>query len=513
MLPKNNVKPALIALAAGATASSCVHFQAELENPLAKTNPKPTTKQPNILIIAVDDLRTELGCYGDPNVKSPNIDALATKGVLFKRAYCQQAVCAPSRISLLTGLRPDTTGIVDLKHPLRKTKPNTLSMPQYFRENGYTTISLGKIYHHYNDDEKLGWSEHPWHPEDIKNKKWKGPGYFKPEVWKARRKRGKSAENVKICTAYEIADNPDNEYPDGQTADKAIETMKRLKKEGGPFLLCVGFKKPHLPFCAPKKYWNIYPMNSIKLPEQKNWPKGMPAIAPNGKNGNWEISNYPGIPHTRPLPDELAKTLIRGYRACVTFTDAQIGKVIKALDRLELDRNTIIVLFGDHGWKLDEYSAWCKHTNFELDTHAPLIIAAPGKRAGAKTNALVEFVDIFPTLCQLTSLPIPKTCDGTSMTPILDNPGKKWKQAAFSQYPRWPNIMGYTIRSGKWRYTEWINKKTGEITARELYDHSKSPVAKENLADKPEHEKLVGKLSKILDKGQGWKKIRAELTP
>ena len=230
-------------------------------------------------------------------------------------------------------------------------------------------------------------------------------------------------------------------------------------------------------------------------------------MAPNGKNGNWEIANYPDIPNKRPLPDKLAKTLIRGYRACVTFTDAQIGKLLKALDDLGLADDTIVVLFGDHGWKLDEYSAWCKHTNFELDTHAPLIIAAPGKKAGAKTKALVEFVDIFPTLCQLASLPIPKSCEGTSMVPLLENPDTPWKKAAFSQFPRY-HIMGYTMRYGRWRYTEWIDVKTGEVKARELYDHQKSPVASENLADNPEFAYLVKRLSKILDKGKGWKRLQ-----
>ncbi len=505
----------MLALAAvGAAATSCSLKDFSMisgATPAAKKDTKPL----NVLLIAVDDLRVDLGCYGDKNVKSPNIDALAARGALFESAYCQQAVCAPSRISLLTGLRPDTTGIVDLKHPLRKTRPNTLSMPQYFKENGYTTISLGKIYHHYNDDNGIGWSEPAWHPEDLENKKWKGEGYLDPKSWAMMGKPTRPGQKVRPGKgpAFEAPDVPDEAYPDGRTAIKAIATLERLKKAGKPFFLGVGFKKPHLPFNAPKKYWDMYPESSITIPAQKDWPKGMPPMAPNGKNGNWELSNYPGIPDERPLPAHLAKTLIRGYRACTTFTDVQIGKVIAALDKLGLADNTVIVLFGDHGWKLDEYSAWCKHTNFELDAHAPLIVIDPRlkNKAGERIKSLVEFVDIFPTLCDLCDLPIPKSCEGTSFTPLLNNPNLPWKEAAFSQFPRWPHFMGYTIRSGKWRYTEWIDKPTGQIKARELYDHSKSPIATVNLANNPEYAPIVDKLSKLIDKGQGWREIRGKL--
>jgi iduronate 2-sulfatase len=456
----------------------------------------------NVLFIAVDDLRPELGCYGHPMVKSPNLDKLAASGTLFERAYCQQAVCAPSRASLMTGMRPDTTTIHDLSHPVRKTVPDILTMPQHFRRSGYETVSLGKIYHHGSDDNGIGWSVKAWHPKGD----WKGRGYLNPESQaridlKNKRQRG-------VGPAFESADVSDDSYPDGKTAEKAIEELRRLKRGDAPFFLAVGFVKPHLPFNAPKRYWDLYDRSKIRISPQVDWPKGMPDLASNGNGTSWEIGGYTNIPkNTRPFPEDLSKALIHGYYACVSYTDALVGKVIDELDRLGLRETTSIVLWGDHGWKLSEYSAWCKHTNFELDTHAPLMLSASGFKAGQRTTALVEFVDIFPTLCDLSGIPVPPCCEGASMIPLLKDPEQPWKAAAFSQYPRGPK-MGYTMRSGKYRYTEWIVRKTGQIAERELYDHSQGPVATANLAARPEHAETVKKLSAMLDKGKGWQKMQ-----
>jgi len=452
----------------------------------------------NVLMIGVDDLRPQLGCYGHPIVKTPAIDRLASRGTRFERAYCQQAVCAPSRASLLTGLRPDSTGIFDLEHPLRKTKPGVVSLPQHFRQNGYTTVSLGKIYHHYDDDNGIGWSVNAWHPKGD----WKGRGYLSPE---AQRQIVEVAGKSGIGPAWEAADVDDGDYPDGKTAEQAVAWLETFQRDGKPFFLAVGFLKPHLPFNAPKRYWDLYDPVQFRVCDRRTWPNGMPACA----GSNWgELKAYTDIEdQVDRLPDAQAVRLIHGYCACVSYTDALIGRVVGALDRLGLAERTVIVLWGDHGWKLGEYGAWCKHTNLELDTHVPLICCAPGRKGGQRSTALVELVDIFPTLAELCGLPVPEACEGLSWAPLLDDPARPWKEAAFSQYPR-GRLMGYTLRSGPWRYTEWIDRKTGKAEFRELYDHAAGPVSDRNLADAPEHAATANRLSARLDGGKGWTSCR-----
>ncbi len=453
----------------------------------------------NILFIAVDDLRPELGCYGHPLIKSPCIDRLAARGTLFEQAYCQQAVCAPSRASLLTGLRPDSTGIYDLDHPVRKTIPKVLSMPQHFRKHGYETVSLGKIYHHHDDDNGIGWTVDAWHPKGN----WKGRGYLTPEAQKQIDTGPRKGAGV--GPALEAAPVEDGEYPDGVTAEKAIEWLRKFKQEGKPFFLAVGILKPHLPFNAPQRYFDLYDPAKIRVSDQRAWPEGMPSCA----GSNWgELKGYTDIPNgASRLEDGMSVRLIQAYFACVSYIDAMIGKVVDELDRLGLGESTAIILWGDHGWKLSEYGAWCKHTNFELDTHVPLILCAPGSGRGQRSKALVEYVDIFPTLSELCGLPVPESCEGTSMAPLLKDPAREWKAAAFSQYPR-GKLMGYTMRSGPWRYTEWIDRKSGEVAHRELYDHAAGPVASRNVADDPRNAETVKRLSALLDKGRGWKKIQ-----
>ncbi len=477
----------------------------------------------NVLFLAVDDLRPALNCYGASHVQSPNIDRLAARGLRFDRVYCQQAVCAPSRASLMTGLRPDSTTIVDLEHPLRETIPEAVSVAHHFKNNGYRSVWLGKIYHHHGDDPD-GWSKPDWHP---KRDDWAGTwqAYADPrsaaiiEEHNAAQQRaaaeakeaGRQPPRVRFGygPAYESPDIPDNHYPDGMVADKAIEELRRLRDQ--PFFLAAGFVKPHLPFNAPKKYWDLYDPASIELPSQRHWPTNSPDIA----RMDWgELRAYAGIPSEGPVSDDLARTLIRGYYACISYMDAQVGRVMDELDVLGLADNTAIVLWGDHGWKLNDYGAWCKHTNFEIDTRVPMILADPDHRsaAGEGTEALSEFVDIYPTLAELCGLPVPDHCEGSSMVPLLDDPGRRWKEAAFSQYPRQnQEYMGYSMRTGRHRYTEWIHQDSGEITARELYDHSDGPIATANLAGDPAHGATLERLSKLLDKGQGWRAIREAL--
>ncbi len=432
-------------------------------------------KRPNVLFIAVDDLRPQLGCYGHKEIISPNIDRLAAGGMRFDRAYCQQAICAASRCSLLSGCRPDTTKIYDLSHPLRQMMPDLVSLPQLFKNHGYTTISLGKIYHHRTDD-LVGWSEKP----DYEKGAWKGRGYLAPQsiedikavppakVGKVRRGLG---------PAFEGPDVPDNAYADGIVSDNAVARLRKFAATGEPFFLAVGFYKPHLPFNAPRKYWDMYPTEKIRLPANNKPPTDATRFALT----NWgELRAYTNIPKAGPCTDELARQLIRGYCAAVSYADAMIGKVLDELDRLKLRDNTVIVLWGDHGWKLGEYGCWSKHTNFELDTRAPLIFAAPGVKPGQSTAALCEFVDIYPTLAELCGLDAPKTCEGVSLAPLLAEPGRRWKSAAFSQYPR-GNVMGYSMRTDRWRYTRWVNRKSGQVQAEELYDHKADPGESRNV--------------------------------
>ena len=449
----------------------------------------------NVLFFAVDDLRPQLGCFGHKQVLSPNIDRLAARGLVFERAYVQQAVCAPSRASLLTGTRPDTTRIYHLRTPVRTRMPKVLTLPQHFHDHGYATVSLGKIYHHRSDDNGIGWSVPAWHPRG----EWKGRGYRSAKALEAMRKRDATKPARKgIGPAFDADDVPDNGYPDGAIADKAIAELRRLKDK--PFFLAVGFYKPHLPFNAPKRYWDLYDRSKIQVPANRQWPKGAPPFAGTG----WgELRQYTGIPKKGALPDDQARELIHGYNACVSYMDAQVGRVLDELDRLGLRERTVVVLWGDHGWKLGEYAAWCKHTNFELDTHAPLILSVPGQaNAGKSTKALVEFVDIYPSLCAAAGLPLPGHLEGTSALPLLDDPDRPWKPAAFSQYPR-GKLMGYTMRTDRWRYTEWRDRRTKKAAARELYDHQADPGENANVAARPEHKATIARLAAMLE--AGWR--------
>lgn len=493
---------------AGLAASACALAYGGL--PIVAS---PAKKKLNVLFIAVDDLRPQLGCYGVKDIRTPNIDALAGRGVVFDRAYCQQAVCSPSRTSLLTGCRPDTTRVYDLQTHFRKNIPNVVTLPEYFKQQGYRTQGLSKIYHPGLDDPQ-SWSVPHWDP--------KPPAYYEPNLRPTGRQsqptkpidEDKSdsvierdprtglplkikAPSMKKGLPWKIVDGPDNSLPDGMTADKAIEVLGEIKDK--PFFLAVGFLKPHLPFVAPKKYYDLYPLDKITLADNPYPPKDCPPYA----LAHWgELRAYKGMPKKGDMPDKEARELRRGYYAAASYTDAQIGRVIGELDRLGLRENTVIVLWGDHGWQLGEHSEWCKHTNFEVATRAPLIISAPGQKAGVKTEALVEFVDIYPTLCDLCGLPLPKQLEGTSLEPVLADPKRGWKIATFSQFPRPGGIMGHSIRTDRYRYTEWA--QTGkEPAARELYDHKLDPEENANIANLPESKALVAELARKLH--AGWR--------
>jgi iduronate 2-sulfatase len=457
----------------------------------------------NVLFIAVDDLRPQLACYGQKQIISPNIDRLARRGLLFERTYCQQAVCAPSRASLLTGTRPDTTKIYDLKTPVRKAMPDVITLPQHFKDNGYETVSIGKIYHHPKDDLR-GWSTEPYRAGTFPRGAWKGRGYLTDEAIAQMEQYSKANPGASSRgPAFEAADVPDNAYPDGSNTDHAIKELNRLKDK--PFFLAMGFYKPHLPFNAPKRFWDMYKPQDIKLADNPFVPKNAPSYA----TTNWgELRNYVGIPKKGPCSDELAHQLIHGYYACVSYTDAMIGRLLDELDRLKLTDNTVIILWGDHGWKLGEHAGWCKHTNFELDTHVPMILSVPGmKTAGQRTWAFTEYVDIYPTLSEACGLSLPGHLEGISMMPLVDDPDRPWKTAAFSQYPR-GRVMGYTMRTKRFRYTEWQNRKTGICLARELYDHEIDPEENVNAVTEPRYEQDVRRLARMLK--QGWRAARPQ---
>ena len=446
--------------------------------------------RPNVLLICVDDLKPLLGCYGAASVKSPNIDRLAARGVLFERAFCNQAVCAPSRNALMTGLRPATLGIYDLGTNFRLAVPDAVTVAQHFQRNGYRTEAMGKIMHvgHGNTEDAASWSVPHWKPQGGSYALQANIDSQREAVAKAKA-AGLSVEkvaNTAKSVATECADVADTAYGDGMIADEAVRRLDAAKaKPGEPWFIGVGFHKPHLPFNAPKKYWDLYRPESFELPAQRTLPAGAPEFA--GQNSG-ELRSYTDIPKVEPIGDAQARHLIHGYHAAVSFMDAQLGRVLDALDRNGFAGNTVIVLWGDHGWHLGDHGIWCKHTNYEQAARQPLIVVAPGMaQAGVKSPALVETVDLYPTLCELAGLPAPQGLDGASFAAALKSPAAKTKEAVFHVYPRGER-MGRAVRTERYRLVEW--KKIGEpseAAVLELYDYEADPEETRNVAaERPE---------------------------
>ena len=458
--------------------------------------------RPNVLFIAVDDLRPALNCYGDPAAVSPNIDRLAARGTLFTRAYCQQAVCSPSRNGVLTGRRPDTIRIYDLPTNFRTTLPDVVTLPQHFKQNGYHAEGMGKIYHvgHGNRDDEASWSVPSWNPPARAR-----VGQPQPQPAPADRAAQKRARGRPFA-ARDVADEA---LPDGRIAAHAIERLGALAAGDKPFFLAVGFHKPHLPFVAPRKYWDMQDVSKLPAGEPPALPEGAPAYA---GNNSGELRQYAGVPDRGPIPPDLARQLVHGYYACVSYTDAQIGRVLDELERLGLRDNTIVILWGDHGFQLGDHGLFCKHTNFEKAVRSTLMLAAPGqRRPGSRADGFVEFVDIYPTLCELAGLPLPAGLEGTSFVPLLHDPATPWKKAAFSQWPKQvPRIgqgMGHSVRTERYRFTEWTVPGT-DHRGLELYDYQADPHESVNLAPSPAHAHVVKELTAVL-RG-GW---RAALPP
>lgn len=457
------------------------------------------TSSPNVLFLAIDDLRPALGCYGDETAVTPNIDKLAARGMVFLRAYCQEAVCSPSRLSLLTGRRPDTIRVWDLKTHFRETLPDVVTLPQHFKQHGYHTQSIGKIYHGNGKPSKdpPSWSVEP------KYDKVRDPvlRYALP-----KNRQGKGLKRA----ASEAAEVPDSTYTDGVVCEEALRVLPKLKAKSQPFFLAVGFRKPHLPFCAPKKYWERYDRSEIPRPATTEHPKGAPELAVR----SWrELEGYTDIPQNGELSQEKVQELRHGYYACISYVDALVGRLLDEIERLGLKENTVVVLWGDHGYHLGEQGLWTKANNYELSTRVPLILSVPeAKHPGAKTEALVEFVDLYPTLADVCGLAAPEGVEGISLKPLLRNPNRSWKRAVFSQYPRprqghrhkgHGDIMGYAVRTKRYRYVEWREWDSKMIVARELYDHETDPHEMQNLADHPEKQKSQRQLAETLS--QGWK--------
>lgn len=468
---------------------------------LSQAFPAPSwakkAKKPNVLFIAIDDLRGAVGCLGDKIAVTPNMDRLAKQGTVFQNAYCQQAVCNPSRASVITGMRPDTLKVWDLKTHFRQAHPDVVTLPQYFKHHGYYAQSFGKILHGQGDPstDPPSWSADPVWDHCTKREQ-----YVLPEN-RPGTDSGKQA-------AAECADVPDDAYIDGKVAALSIEKLGELAENEQAFFLAVGFRKPHLPCCAPKKYWDMYERQTF---ENDDWPAlKRPKDGPDIALHNWkELRGYTDMPNIGPVPPEKAAEVRHGYYAAVSYTDAQIGRLIDALDKLGLRENTIICLWSDHGFHLGEHTIWCKTSNYEFDARVPLIISAPQKKTGQVCQKLVELVDMYPTLVELAGLALPGGLEGTSMAPLLDDSERSWKKAAFTQFPRpsyykkSPDAMGYSVCTGRFHYIEWIDAKSNQPTAIELYDLRSDPYELKNLAGKKWMQTAVKQLGKILK--DGWK--------
>lgn len=454
---------------------------------------KKKAKPLNVLFIVSDDLRPDLHCYGDPIAITPNIDQLASDGIRFNKAYCQQAVCNPSRASILTGLRPDQDGVTDLVTNFRQVLPDVVTLPQLFKKNGYMTVDIGKIFHgKATTQDSLSWSVPAVFNVAVKKNE-----YYLAE----NRKKGKTS-------SYEAADVADNEYTDGKIADLGVKWLHRFKQNGKPFFLALGFKKPHLPFSSPGRYWEMYNREQFMLGIDSLKPVGAPQVAFH----HWEeLRGYKDIPDEGSLSWEKADSLRWGYYACISFVDAQVGKVIKTLKELGLDKNTVIVLWGDHGYHLGEQDLWCKSTNFELDNRMPLIIKIPDQEPkGKSVEALVEAVDIYPTLTELCHIKPESSLTGVSLVPFLVNPSHHWNRAAYSQFIRpygalfskfsgKARYMGYSVRTKKYRCTIWYDLHTGTPTYKELYDLGEDYIERKNIAKDSRYVATLKKLTYLVE--------------
>ncbi|HLJ95495.1 MAG TPA: sulfatase [Gemmataceae bacterium] len=436
----------------------------------------------NVLFIAVDDMNNDLGCYGHPFIKSPNIDRLAKMGVKFDRAYCQFPLCSPSRSSLLTGLRPSTTRVFNLTYHFRTGLPNVVTLPQLFKNNGYYSARVGKIYHYGNPND-IGTSglDDPPSWNHVVNPAGRDKTVLETDIINYTPKRGLGSA---MCFLSDTK-GKDEEHTDGKVALEAIRLLEEHKDQ--PFFLAAGFYKPHTPYVAPEKYFELYPMDQIQLP----------SVA----SGFADSVPKPALASTTPWPYfgitvEQARTCKQAYYAAISFVDAQIGKLLDTMDRLKLWDNTVVVFWSDHGYHVGEHGLWMKQSLFEESAHVPLIIIAPGAKGNGKAcPRTVEFVDLYPTLADLAGLTPPKNLEGVSLKPLLDNPQASWNRPAFTQVQR-AGFPGYSVRTERWRYTEWDEGKQGA----QLYDHDADPKELHNLAADPKYAQVLGEMKALVKK-------------
>jgi uncharacterized sulfatase len=440
------------------------------------------SKRPNVLFISVDDMNNDLGCYGHPLVKSPNIDRLAARGVRFDRAYCQYPLCSPSRTSLMTGLRPDTTQVYDLKKHFRTVLPDAVTLSQLFKNNGYFAARVGKIYHYGN-------------PGQIGT-----PGLDDPASWElAINPRGRDKDEEDKITnhtpkrglgsslSFLAAEGADEEQTDGKVASEVIRLLEEHHDQ--PFFIAAGFYRPHCPYIAPQKYFELYPLTKVHMrTHQPGERKRGPA---------------PAFGSTQPWPwfgvtERQGNEALRAYWATISFVDAQVGRLLDALDRLKLTDNTIVVFWSDHGYHTGEHGLWKKTSLFENSARVPLIIAAPGRAAGKASPRTVELVDLYPTLADLASLKPPQDLAGVSLRPLLDDPNAERQRPAYTQVRR-GRFMGYSVRDERYRYTEWDNGRRGA----QLYEYQTDPEELNNLAEDPEHAETRARMKQLLDRIAG----------
>ncbi|MEL7499936.1 MAG: sulfatase [Planctomycetota bacterium] len=447
---------------------------------------------PNVLLILVDDLKPAIGCYGDALAKTPNIDRLAKQGIRFDLAYCNQAVCAPSRFTLMLGSHSTSTGLYGLGSHLRKTLPDAVTMPQFFAKHGYRTESLGKVFHigHGNLGDPDSFSVPHFHDKVIEYldpESTDGGKLTREEAYFTNQRLGE-IKSLPRGAAFESPDVRDDEYADGRVATEAIQRLwaakERRENEGTPFFITVGFARPHLPFSAPKKYWDMHDASKLPRPKVEDLPKDAPAVA--AKRGG-EITNYKPVPtEPRAAFDEMLKRqLIHGYYASTSFVDAQIGRVLQTLAEANLSDNTIVVLWGDHGFHLGDLGIWTKHTNYEQANRIPILIAAPGvTRPGSSTKQLAESVDLFPTLTELAGLGLPsgpQPIDGKSLVPVLKDPSVRIRDHAYHVFPK--RKLGRAIRTERHRLVQWRGIGAPlESAEYELYDYQTDPLETQNLA-------------------------------
>lgn len=497
-------------------------------------------KPPNILFIAIDDLRPEINCFGKKKLVTPNMDRIASRGLLFNRAYCQVPICMPSRASLLSGVRPNN---VDWRDHLIQLCPNgEPSLPGHLKNNGYATVSIGKIYH-YNTDDEGSWTRRYTDTFDDRFHAYDGycAGYQLEEnqsLMKNRKQRMLGGvKGLELPPIWECVDAPDSNYPDGIVADRAIEVLRQYRSSGHPLFLAAGFYRPHLPWVTPKKYWDLYDRNDVDLADNPFFPKdgiGKSNLCDFVVYGDREINEtYSDLGKYKDedfpvLSEEKQRECVHAYWASVSFVDAQIGRILDALDALGMAEDTIVVLWGDNGWHLGEHKLWAKATPFEESTRIPLLVSVLGVTRGEQSDRLVELVDIYPTLCELAGLDLPNHLEGTSFRPLLADPARPWKKAIFSS----GGTHGISARTERFRFTQYkkaIPKddpsldsgvftilerprieggdalhlpNSGDI---ELFDLEKDPRENANVAKRPEYAEAIREMEKIMK--EGWRSV------